>query len=334
MTANNLYLITNRSSALKDDVAPDGDLTYASYALCPWVPGDRPPTDATYTISDRPTVQSQMVTDLANLAVDGEVNLMIFILGFHTTWQDVQNQSGQWLTGLLGPAGHADSGYNGVQLSFDWPSGLDALDFDHAMANARTTAAKSLPQLRTFIEDLRSDPALSSITVNLQVLCHSMGNYLLQKGAAVFPANYFTQALLVAALLDYTSFNTRRPCETPCAAISAAAGTVSCYYSRYDDVLGLAAWLEDWAHNLGKDGPWDYLDKLAAGFVGLDCDAVINCANAQTYSAPLTHTAYFYIPETQMDMAAALLGDASAFRTAMPVTSQGYILSNDPSGST
>ncbi len=333
-TANNLYLITNRqyqAGTFDDCVAPGGDLSYTTYPLGAWQPGDTPPGNATFTVTDQSTLQAAMVADLARLAVDGQVNLMIFIHGFDTTWAQIQQQSGQWLTGLLGPCGHPDAGYRGVQLSFDWPSGQDVLDFIAAMGRAQDTAAHSLPQLKAFIEAVRGDPALSGITVNLQVLCHSMGNYLLQQGACHFPKGYFTQTLLVAAMLENTTFNPGCSSQTPGADISAATGYVNCYYGCNDDVLGFA-FLDGWLCELGKDGPYSYSEPLTANFIGLDCSAVVNSTNQVNYGAKQTHTAYFFIPETQMDMAASLLGQTTAFRKQMPNTRQGFVLADKPAG--
>jgi len=132
-------------------------------------------------------------------------------------------------------------------------------------------------------------------------------------------------------MLDDNAFNPQCSSQTPGADISAATGQVNCYYGCHDDVLGFA-FLDGWLCELGKDGPYSYNEPLTANFVGLDCSAVVNAVNEHRCQAPQTHTAYFYIPETQMDMAAALPGQATSFRRQMPGTTQGFALADRPAG--
>lgn len=317
-TPTHLYLITNRDPAgnFGDSLAPNGALTYAGAAN----DGDKPPT--TFDCWDKATIKNRMVADLSALATSGAVNLLIFIHGFDTTWPEIQCLGGAWMTRL-----RTTGGYNGVQVIFDWPSGHDALDFFGAMERARETASESLGKLVSFLNEVTGDPTLQNVTVSLQLLCHSMGNYVLQQGADNFPDRSISRTCLVAAMLDYTAFNTSRPTKTQGAAVSAASNQVSCYYSSYDDVLGLT-FVAGWLHQLGKDGPWSYTDSLASGFVGLNCSAVVNTTNQKAFGAKQTHTAYFYIPETLMDMAASLMGEPSPFRTPMDGTNQGFTLSD------
>jgi esterase/lipase superfamily enzyme len=313
-----LYLITNRDPAgnFGDSMAPDGALTYADAAT----DGDNPPT--TFEFSDKATIKARMVADLSALATSGAVNLMVFIHGFDTTWPEIQCLGGKWMTSL-----RTTGRYHGVQVIFDWPSGHDAFDFYGAMNRARETATESLGKLVSFLNEVTGDPTLQSVTVSLQLLCHSMGNYVFQQGADHFPDRSISQTSLVAAMLDYTAFNTSSPTKTQGAAVSAASTQVNCYYSSNDDVLGLT-FMAGWLHQLGKDGPWSYTDSLASGFVGLNCSAVVNTTNEKASGAKQTHTAYFYIAETLMDMAASLMGEPSPFRTPIHGTNQGFTLSD------
>lgn len=195
---------------------------------------------------------------------------------------------------------------------------------------AKTTGSESFPRLSFFVEQVID--AAPDLAITVQIVCHSMGNYLLHYGAKHF-AHTCTDTLLVAAMLDNRSFDTDLSSDTPCGDILHKSDRVSIYYSHHDDVLPDAP--VTYAM-LGIDGPESYTsDGLAANVVGVACTHVCKKVNADEYETgvdePLVHTSYFFIPEVLADMASTLMGGPGLdAREPIEGTSQGFRLPDEP----
>ncbi|MFO0549163.1 MAG: hypothetical protein U0271_12300 [Polyangiaceae bacterium] len=98
---------------------------------------------------------------------------------------------------------------------------------------------------------------------------------------------------------------------TPGGDIVALAKHVTALYSTNDDILPWAQKVDKWLE-LGLNGP-PTGSPLYANFSAVDCSSIVDEADTKKYPPPSgvkiqTHTAYFYIPETLQEMAAALMG--------------------------
>jgi esterase/lipase superfamily enzyme len=321
------YILTNRDydrflKRFGNYLATDGAISYTTAET----------GSTSFTIDSAFT--TKLVSDLTLVAGgSGEVSLCIYIHGFDSTWDQFQTLGPLWMGNVI-----SIGGYPGVMVAFDWPSGDKPLEFRDAKERAVETGQETFPLLATFLQGIVTQMQDAGITVTIQLLCHSMGNYLLWSGApnlACQPLLPISQILNVAAELSNDCFGTN-PVDphTPGAAIVALQGNITVYYSAHDDVLPLAQLIDGWTE-LGLAGPV-YKDQLYASVVGIDSSAVINKTNAPNYPPPphykvQTHTSYFYIPETLQDMAQALMGISSSFRT--PVTGRPeYKLSDTPCG--
>ncbi|MBS1911204.1 MAG: alpha/beta hydrolase [Bacteroidetes bacterium] len=303
------YIITNRSRDIfghfDDALAANGDLTYTTAAE----------GSTSFSIAAQAAFTQQLESDLTNVAGEsGNVQLCIFVHGFHTSWPGMEQQWPLWGGNLAGTGG-----YEGVVVAFDWPSGDYDIDYYGAKERAARTGTESFPQLAAFLQGVVADLRNAGITVTLQVLCHSMGNFVMWNGAeelATKPALPVSEILLVAAELSNDTFAVDPPDpNTPGQAIASLGANVTVYYSGYDDVLPIACTLDKWAE-LGLVGPVSG-HTLFEAVTGLDCTAVVNPANAGEYNATEVHTAYFVIPEVLQDMAMTLMGEASTYRTPL-----------------
>jgi hypothetical protein len=253
----------------------------------------------------------------------------LFIHGYSITWDEAGNFFSTYFSNIVQPGG-----YTGVLIGFDWPSDAvgssQPLAFARGKEIARKTGKESFPRLYSVLESIKGTPNLQ---VSLAVMCHSMGNYVMQQGAGnLGSTQLIDQVLLIGAELEDNGFNSESS-KTYCADIVAIAGAVTIYYSSHDDMLPEAAVLDGY-HELGVRGP-TYDGTLLPRTIGLDCSLVVNMANATTYEVGqdpiLTHTSYFFIPETLLDIGATLVGGSSPYRYLSRGTT-GFTMKADPSG--
>jgi hypothetical protein len=251
-----------------------------------------------------------------------------FFHGFGVSFDAAMTDFGTYFTNLASDQGGA---YPGVLVGFDWPSNVG---FQTAKQNAQTTAAESFPLLAAVVDQIRN------MAVYLGAICHSMGNYLMYEGASQLVDNgqtRFDEILCVAAMLESTAFNSPSSMTYCQDIVDAAANRVTLYYSVHDDVLPDAEAPDlDGYPELGIYGP-GYDACLLDEVVGVDCSAVVNQANAKKYETgrlrPLTHIAYFFIPETLYDIGQTLLGtttDEMTDRRPIAGSTVGFMLKDQP----
>lgn len=317
------YIISNRGRDLfgnpDDSVAPNGTLTFTK------APFGR--NNTSFSDISRPECMADLKAALRNAAVDGITSLCVVIHGFDTTWATIQQQAPLWFYNLV-----EIGGYDGVVLAFDWPSGDWFGDYWGAKDRAAQTANESLPRLNSFLLDVVTELASEGIFVATNLLCHSMGNFLLWNGASVFGYDSISQTLLVAAELSSNTFGTDPVDEyTPGGDIVNASQKITVYFSTNDDVLPWAQDVDPWHTELGLEGP-DYSAVPYGNMTGVDCSALANASNAAAYGAPSIHTSYFYIPALIQEMAMTLMGQSFNFRSPVSGEAQGYALADQPGG--
>jgi esterase/lipase superfamily enzyme len=229
--------------------------------------------------------------------------VMIFIHGYANPW-----------TGVVGPKSSKEDGditlvemvqhfkdqdftstpYDGPIILFDWPSeGL----YGHAKKVATETANKSFGSLRGIIKDLRKVPDIS-----INVVCHSMGNFLMQQGARFLDLQSIDECLINAAAIADDSFSSdigKTP--TPAIAILHVCKRVTIYYSKHDNALPVGHVFDKW-EELGMVGPYRK-QPLFPNLYGVDCSQVV-----KKDSQPMPHTAYYYIQQVLEDFIAVLAG--------------------------
>jgi esterase/lipase superfamily enzyme len=271
---------------------------------------------------------SSLRKDIADTASGSVGQAMLFVHGYAVDFDKAKALFGDFLDNL-GKLG----GYPGPVVEFDWPSnGIVALSdllptsFSKAKERARETGAM-FDQLAKVLTDIHKtrhfDASVQGVSsVNLSVVCHSMGNYAMQQGASLLPTGpdrVVDQMLLVASMLATDSFDPSGDSATPAGDIMAATiGQVTAYYTRYDDVLPFASLpikgLDEYPE-LGVTGPL-YVpvppQPLYPGFSAMDCTSIVTPAAAKQYGAPKVHEAYFYIPQMVQTLVAAAVAIPSA----------------------
>jgi esterase/lipase superfamily enzyme len=265
-------------------------------------------------------------TDIANTAVSAVGQALLFVHGYAVDFKKAQQLFVDFLDNFA-----AEGQYPGVVIQLDWPSngvvGLTDLlptTFHAAKERAEQTGAM-FDQLASVLAAVHKPrilekPDISS--VNLAIVCHSMGNYVMQQGASKLPPGadgVVQQILLVASMLATDSFDPNSSSATPAADIMAAsAGPVTAYFTRYDDVLPFASLpipgLDEYPE-LGVTGPLytpTPTQPLYQGFSAVDCTSVVTPAAAKANGAPKVHEAYFYIPQVVQGLVATILSGAPA----------------------
>ncbi|HSS49402.1 MAG TPA: alpha/beta hydrolase [Thermoanaerobaculia bacterium] len=322
-TSVHYYLITNRAynpstGTYGDTIAVDGAL---SFLIAP-LPN---PSDFETVHFEEWYRMLQQDLERSRQLRTQPARATFFFHGFGVSFDAARTDFGTYFTNL---SSDRLGGYPGVLIGFDWPTNVG---FQAAKQNAQTTSTKSFPFLAALMHQIRK-----SMPVYLGAICHSMGNYLMHKGASQLwyeTERPFDEILCIAAMLKVTGFNSPSS-ATFCGDIVNAAGRVTLYYSAHDDVLPDAeSPLLDGYPELGVYGP-GYDACLYDKVVGVCCSMVVNKHNAEKYERGLIHIAYFFIPETLKDIVQTLLGTALAKMTdrlQIAGTATGFMMKALPS---
>lgn len=128
-----------------------------------------------------------MFADLKEV-MDGKSDVLVYIHGFNVTWAEAVGGA-LALQLMLNRGGGADAAQQVAVVLFTWPSDGQAkpwLSYKSDRAEGAASAgafARGLLKLRDFLADLRDrakDATVKLCQQDIHLLCHSMGNYLLQ----------------------------------------------------------------------------------------------------------------------------------------------------------
>jgi esterase/lipase superfamily enzyme len=198
---------------------------------------------------------------------------------------------------------------DGLQINvilFTWPS--DGSNLYKAYFDDRCDASASgiafvrgFMKLRDFLQGITKKNACNQ---PIHLLCHSMGNYVLEKtlreintnSAGRFP-RIFDEIILAAADVDYDAFEY----DYKFSRLPEIGKRVNVYFNRGDKALIISDWTKSNPDRLGHKGPRKPLD-VPSGVVLLDCTEVVQ--------AGLTGSehAYFLQDRVRSDIVAALNG--------------------------
>lgn len=336
------YMITNRRypTAIIDPQSPlDGNTLWWYVATAE--PNDPDDQDYQSLTSDAqasapPKFIQAVVTELQNQG-SATPHLTLFIHGLNTTWSNAVRDTATLGANLAGMAG-----YGGLVIGFSWPSmgELDLVEYADAFpqpVSTGTARGNIMSSLDSFGSLIAFTQQLAAQVPGLQlnVVCHSEGNYLLMNGLAAHGGAGLTETVMLAADINNGAFQTPAAGLVGSAAAIAAQSThVTVYYSSNDNTLALSegAFSAELSfplsmdtgayHNpaffgrLGLAGPSYDQGPQAAHLASVDCSAVVN----QVYVGQLPpdvypagtvlHSAYLYIPQVIQDIAATLNGTA------------------------
>ncbi|NJL17656.1 MAG: alpha/beta hydrolase [Nitrospira sp.] len=190
-------------------------------------------------------------------------DVLLYIHGFNVSWADAVG-SALSLQEMLNHCPDADTDQCVQVVLFTWPSDGMALPFvsyksDRSeAAGSGNAVGRAILKVRDFLASLRrADETLCK--QDLHILCHSMGNYLLQNALercdAFTPGNalprLFEHIFLCAPDVDDTALETGQPLER----LHELARSVSVYHNRGDVALVVSDFTKGNPDRLGSNGP-------------------------------------------------------------------------------
>jgi hypothetical protein len=213
-------------------------------------------------------------------------DIIFFVHGFNVDFQSACDAHHK-MAGKL-----ADQGFKGLFISFDWPSAGATFaylsDREHARLAANALVTSGISLLR--------DAQVDGCTINLHVLAHSMGCFVVQQAFVwsyqdIPPDWRVGQIIMVAADVDYTVFSADNPSAK---ALGAHAGRLTAYCDRYDKALAVSnAKRLDLAPRMGRVG---LPDDAPVSMCEVDCSALFDSVDPDlgTHLDPVaTHCFYF-----------------------------------------
>lgn len=230
--AEQTYVVTNRireGNSYGEDPEPRGELHFLV------APGKYTKNPRRFKEVPLSEFKDQLLGTLRGKAVNGKhAQAAIYIHGYNNNFRDALEELNEIGTNLAKRAK-----YDGLVIGFTWPSEGKTLAYIEDRDDARESVT-GFVHLMHLIKEIRM-PA-EECFVDVSMLAHSMGNYVLREGLDYFWKHvgypwddiYFTQMLMFAADIAYDSLKSGGSGQ----AISSFSHRVTFYYSNYDDVLG------------------------------------------------------------------------------------------------
>jgi len=193
-------------------------------------------------------------------------DVLIYIHGFNVSWLNAVG-SALALQTMLQNAGMRDQGQNVLVILFTWPSdglALPWVSYKSDRSEARGSGAavgRAFLKARDFLAALRDrakEGGKELCGQDLHLLCHSMGNYLLQSALArIFdftPGNtlprLFEHVFLCAPDVDDTALEPGQPLVR----IDQIARNVTIYHNRGDKAMATSDYTKGNPERLGGSG--------------------------------------------------------------------------------
>ena len=247
-------------------------------------------------------------------------NVLVFIHGFNTEQYSMLERHRKIRKGL------EEQGFDGTVVSYDWPSDGSALGYTSDRRDARRAADRLFVHgIKKLSADQRPD-----CKVNVHVLAHSMGNFLLREAFDYADDDRETaqkswlvsQVAMVAADVSQKSMEDGNPKSS---SLFRHAARVTCYYSPLDDILNISEVKRvGVARRLGRVGLPETAREKA---VNLYCGAFYKKHKEDFGKDPgMSHKWYFDSPRFYEDLFATLQGklDRNEIDTRAP-TSRGNL---------
>jgi esterase/lipase superfamily enzyme len=271
---------------------------------------------------------SNLTADLQK-TVDGtgRANLVVYIHGLGNTYSD----------GIAGAANLGSNlqaaGYGGLVVGFSWPSYSELVaPFADYYATAyppantsgtiRDNINGSVASFLAVLAQLQSIK-VNNNPVNISVICHSEGNFMLLWGMSQYPRTSppMNHAIMLAADISAAMLQTGQKGS----GITANFKDVNVYFSGGDADVTYSNYeffdfhFRAYPSRLGLVGPFSYPSQggVPKNVTGIDCSQVtINLGGIQ-----YVHSSYMSLPSTIADMHSVLTNSQPTGRTLYPGSS-------------
>jgi esterase/lipase superfamily enzyme len=339
-TFNNSYFITNRNDPTtiwvdsQSIVVPGPSSLYLSNT-----PYDQSPDD--YSTADPADFISALKTDLASTVdANGNANLAVYIHGLGNTFDDAITETAAFGSALASPGG-----YGGLLIGFDWPSygplvATDASYYATTQINwpvqntsgtIRDNINGSIESFVMLIYDLLAIQ-VNNNPVNLNIISHSEGNYMLLMGMMALKAKGMTSSISNAIMLGADLSGAIFQSGQFGYAITDICNLVTVYYSgadadlNYSDYDFFAYHNQVYPSRLGLIGPYAYPSETAipTSVTGIDCSQVTVDLGLITN----VHDSYRSLPQTLVDMSLTMNSSSPTYtgRILYPGSTYSYYL--------
>ena len=300
------YYVTNRVHSADGSVQPsvDGAVTVKRS------PHDFDPALANFAdvASVTGATMAQMVKEAQAMATASHVPMIVvFIHGFNND-PDAALAS----TSLAG-LGLAANDVKPLMICFDWASNHEVWQY----LTDEGDAVRTVPAVMKMLDFLHTyrDPA--NCPVNVNVIAHSMGSFVLMQSLKAFAGRlgnpaflpYLNEVLLVAADIDSNALSA----GGPGAGITCLSRRVTVYYSRWDNTLAVSRWAKHFGTaRLGRNGPGGFA-SLPRNVAAVDCTDVVqpvakpqDIVDVNIQALLEVHSSYWRDAQWDMDAARTL----------------------------
>lgn len=229
-------------------------------------------------------------------------HIVVFVHGFNIEQYQMLERHRKIRTGLEA------HGFNGVVISYDWPSDGSVLGYNVDRADARRAAEKLFSHGITRLSRMQT----ADCRYNVHVLAHSMGTFLVREAMDYADDDHETaqhswmtsQIAFVAADVSAKSF---RDGSSKTSSLMRRCTRLTCYYSPFDEVLSISEVKRvGVSRRLGRVGmPNDRPEKA----VNLYCGSYFKNTRDEYGDGPsATHNWYFDSPRFFEDLHHTLMG--------------------------
>jgi pimeloyl-ACP methyl ester carboxylesterase len=252
--------------------------------------------------------------------------VMIFIHGYQNSWFKVTGTDQNGLSGMVTNFyGIPDSPfiapntrqistpYPGPIILFDWPSFYEIeilhpkKSYNEAKNNARKTAEYSTGYLKDLIDKIHKSGK------KVDIVCHSMGNYVFQLVAKSLSIRVIDTCLLNAAAISSDSFFPKSTFTNAHGIIQSLVSRTNAQvlWSSHDDALPFADSIDPWGTKYDPPGPgelgFDGPTEGSAQFDSHDLSTFVKKTDDKPGGgASKVHTSYYYLQST-LDQMIALM---------------------------
>jgi len=331
------YMITNRATPFARTRAsivplPPGELTFFTAAGA----YQASQVHARYQPTSAQSFIASLRSDL-NAQPTARKSLAIYIHGLGNLLNDALATTATFGCALAQPQQGFSTGYTGLVIGFSWPSYGSAESAVFYASNppnppSGTIRDNILGSVDSFVSMVQQlVDGLQGIAVDISLLTHSEGNYMLMQGMAALavtsPALRVQHCLMMAADISAVSLQSAQQGQ----AIADVCQDVAAYYSGTDGDMTVSNYqyaqfhAKDFPTRLGQIGPYYYANPtpLNANVTGLDCSKV-------TVDVPggiiAVHGSYLSRPPIVLDLTQTMLGIPPTNRCPIAGTTRGFTL--------